>query len=643
VVNWKLSQKIRGIVMSNVKIPPMTRGLGQVLFNYLPEATLDYERGSCICKIAEVRINQESADKIDQKKILEDIRNYISRWGEMSDLKIEDTFKPNRFAFGEPENILFNIYPLAFECRKCRAAFSYRDEKEFLSSPKNYKCKWCGGRLGQIYHVLVHQCGEMKSLWVPQCDNPLHNGKSTPVQLDFRGSQKAMDFRWRCMSCGGAINRPIYRRCDKCSSGADGEAEPVDRSRMRPIPHRANAAYYTHHITKVNISREDVRQLLNHPDKERILVKAFLEERYETEDLLRGVIETKEIPLSEQTRIKAQSMPDGPQKEKLLQMADAMAIMEREPQGSSPKDDVSFGLSQEAEEELFDYVKLRGMCRIRNLDKLKQDIEPKRPGMGRVLDRIKREHRDAGIAEVSLVEDFPVVTVVFGYTRVSSEPEFALGDRTIKTTFRRFPTFRMSTEKLQDRIPIFTRISETEGLLVQLNPVRLLSWLENRVPGSVGSVPSDEKDAKIWLLRNVGSVDRFVTSEGMNGVTRNVFGLVHTLSHMFVRSASSLSGVDRTGFSEYLFPRLGAFVVYNANTEFNLGGITTLFEEELDVLLRKVRYDPLAKECIYDPICWDKLGGSCHACTHLGEMACGFFNRGMRRDFVFGAEGFWKV
>lgn len=632
--------------MSSIKgLPPMTRGLGQVLFNYLPEVTFDYERGSCICKIAEVRINQEATDRIDQKRILEDIRDYISRWGSNSELKQEHTFKPRLFAFGEPEDILFNIYPLVFECRKCGAAFSYQKEELFLRDPKNYKCRWCGGRLGQIYHILVHQCGEMKSLWVPKCSNPVHKGHDTPVKLDSRGSQKAMDFRWKCIACGGAINVPIYRRCDRCSESIEGGGEGGgDQSRMRPIPHRANAAYYTHHITKVNVSREDVQALQEHHDKERILVEAYLEGFYKTEDLLRGIVGAEEShSLSEQTRRKAQRMPDGPEKEKWLSLSETMAAMEATDPKSEPSHRIRYGLTDKALEELFDYVKLRGTCRIKDLETVKRDVEPKRPGMGRVFDDIRREHSAAGINEISLIEDFPVVTAVFGYTRVSAEPEFKMGDRTIRTTFRHFPTFRMSTEKLQDRIPIFTRVSETEGLLVHLDPLRLLTWLEERLPGAVGAVPTNEKNAKVWLLRNVGDVDRFVTGEGLTETTRTVFGLVHTLSHMFVRAAASLAGVDRTGFSEYLFPRLGAFVVYNANTEFNLGGITTLFEEELNILLNNVRYDPLAKECMYDPVCWEKMNSSCHACTHLGEMACGFFNRGLRRAYLFGAEGFWRI
>jgi hypothetical protein len=300
-------------------------------------------------------------------------------------------------------------------------------------------------------------------------------------------------------------------------------------------------------------------------------------------------------------------------------------------------------LSPEAIDELFDYVKLRGTSSIKDINELKQEIELKRPPMVRILDEVQKENKSAGIEEISLIEDFPVVTAVFGYTRVSAEPELIMGNKTIKTKFRHFPTFRMSKEKLQGRIPIFTRISETEGLLIRLDPLRILNWVEKIKPGIIGTIPSDEKEAKVWLLRNVGNIDRFVSNEGMTEITRYVFGLIHTLSHMFIRSAASFAGVDRTGFSEYLFPRLGTFIIYNANTEFNLGGVTTLFEEDLRSLLWNVRYDPLAKECIYDPVCWEQFNSSCHACTHLGEMACSYFNKGMRREYLYGFNGFWNI
>jgi len=630
------------------QLPPMTRGLGQVLFNYLPEATLDYDKGSCICKVAEVRINTEAAKSLDHRRILSDVRQYIKRWGNRCELPANRTFNIKLFAIGEPVQVLFNVYPLVFECRKCRAAFSYKNEHEFVKNPRNHKCRWCGGRLGQIYHILVHECGEMKQLWVPSCRNKIHRGKQTKVVLDFRSSQKAMDFSWVCRDCGQPI-KPIIRQCRKCheeaEKGVGEERENLQSGSksMRPIPHRANAAYYTHHLTRVNVSREDVRELEEHPDKERILVEAYLNGHFSSEDLLHGIT-SSEDGFSESVRQcqRAQGLPDGPEKDILMKAAKVLEALEAK-ETKNKKSPRSYGVTEQGVEQLFDYVKLRGTCQTTDLERIQDRVEKKRPGRGRIYRKIRKEYENAGVCEIGLIEDFPIATYVFGYTRVSPDPETKMGKRVIRTTFRHFPTFRMSTESLQDRIPIFTRVSETEGLFVRLEPLKVLDWLNNVSPGIVDNSNMIEKDAQLWLLCNIGEVDRFVTRDGMSETTQLIFGLIHTMSHIFIRAAASLAGVDRTGFGEYLFPKIGAFVVYNAKTEFNLGGLTTLFEEELDILLRKARYDPLAKECIYDPVCREHRDSSCHACTHLGEMACAYFNRCMSRELLFGQKGFWGV
>jgi hypothetical protein len=621
----------------------MTRGLGQVLFNYLPDATLDYDRGSCICKVAEVIIDTSIEEKIDKLRLLNEIRTYVSRWEGRSNIPAENTHRPGLFAFGTPEKVIFNIYPLTFECRNCRAAFSYNREEEFLSNPENHKCRWCGGRLNQIYHVLVHQCGNIKSLWVPKCPN--HGNKPSRVKLDFQGSQKARDFRWVCMDCNQEL-RTISRTCEICSTNEEkreeGESIHGKRPTMRPIPHRANAAYYTHHIIRVNVGTQDLRELESHLERDQILVDAYLRDSYTAAELIARVSSGRDPKKerAEELRRMASTMPDGPARKSLLEAADTIEALTDEPTENTQKQ-TEYGISERAFHELLEYVKFRSTCRISGTTEVRQEFDRRHPGMGAIFDLIENEYDNAGIAEIKLVADFPVLTAVFGYTRVSFEPETPMGSETVKTTFNWFPTLRMNKEALVDRIPIFVRAAETEAIFIRLDPVRLLKWLEKILPGSVGEIPASESLARLWLLRNFDEVDRFVTQNQMTPITRAIFGITHTLSHIFIRSAASLAGFDRTGLGEYLFPRIGALVIYNSNTVFNLGGLTTMFEENLEDLLRNTRSNPLVQECVYDPVCKEQWNSSCHACTHLGEMACSFFNRGMSREYLFGPKGYW--
>lgn len=623
----------------------MTRGLGQVLFNYLPDATLDYDRGSCICKVAEVRA--EPVDEIDPRRILSEIGAYVGRWeGRVKGLP--DTRHPELFFFGIPQEVLFNVYPLVFECKSCRVAVSFPNEQQYLSGTENRHCRWCGGKLIQIYHVLVHECGHLKSLWVPRCNR--HGNAPSRVILDFRGSQKARDFRWVCRDCGAEL-RPINRICDWCRPGEEseeksGEATTGPVPMMRAIPHRANAAYYAHHITLLNVDTQDVAELLNHPERERILVEAYLRDSYSTEELLQGVRTDRDPDLvkADDLRRRASAMPEGAGRDSLLQAAETLEALVRGPTSTTLPGSTPYGLGEDAFKDLFEYVKLRGTCRITGIREAREAVELVRPGQGAMFDLVEQTYRDFKIAEVKLVQNFPIFTAVFGYTRVGFEPESALGETKIRTTFNAFPSLRMSKESLVDRVPIFINKTETEALLIRLDPIQLVEWINRRLPGSVTAIPKDERDARLWLLRNVGGVDRFVTQTGMSEVTKAVFGVIHTLSHVFIRAAALLGGIERTGLGEYLFPRLGALLVYNANTVFNLGGLTTLFEDSLLQLVETGTSDPLARECVYDPVCSEHWGGSCHACTHVGEMACSFFNRGMSRSNVYGSgmlPGIW--
>ena len=627
----------------------MTRGLGQVLFNYLPDATFDYDRGSCICKVTELNLSPQVG--IDRVQILQDIREYVKPWGDMTTLRPEDLKKPDLFTFGEPETVKFNVYPLTFKCVKCLSAFSYSNEKQFLSNPANRTCAWCGGKLIQIYHVLVHHCGHLRQLGVPSCKN--HGGKSSRVYLDDRESQRARDFRWICRDCNSDLGI-LNRVCDVCKGEWGGDPEKKEDGKegkkknitMRPIPHRANAAYYAHHITRVNIGTEELRDLRTHPERERILVESYLKDSYKSDDLLEDIAPGKDqkSSMADKLRRIAADMPDGPERREILITADTMERLATTEAERSKAEPTGYDITADAFNELFEYVKLRCARKFTGIDEVKAVAETRRPGFGGKFDWIEDLYAGASIPETKLISDFPILTAVFGYTRVSFEPETTVGTEKVKTRFNAFPTIRDDRrDSLLDTTPIFVRTAETEALFIRFDPLWILRWLEKRLPGTVGSAPNSEREARLWLLKNVGGVDRFVTDKGMSETTRYVFGFLHTTSHMFMRAAASLAGIDRTGLGEYLFPRMGAMVIYNSHTVFNLGGVTTLFEEELELLLENVRSNPLARECVYDPVCSDHMNSSCHACTHLGEMSCSFFNRGMSREFLFGPKGFWSA
>jgi len=118
-----------------------------------------------------------------------------------------------------------------------------------------------------------------------------------------------------------------------------------------------------------------------------------------------------------------------------------------------------------------------------------------------------------------------------------------------------------------------------------------------------------------------------------NPQPRMVFGLLHTLCHLCIRQAALLCGLDRTSLAEYILPRALSFALYcNHRFGATIGALVSLYEQSLYEWLNAVREN---RRCVYDPACVDH-GGSCHACTHLAETSCRFFNLNLGRAFLFG-------
>jgi hypothetical protein len=133
-------------------------------------------------------------------------------------------------------------------------------------------------------------------------------------------------------------------------------------------------------------------------------------------------------------------------------------------------------------------------------------------------------------------------------------------------------------------------------------------------------------------------LDPFVTFKDVPLVTRDAFTLVHTFAHLTIRVLSRISGIERTGLAEYLFPRIAAFAVYNTKAGNNLGGLNTVFAELQHELLETLERDVYVRTCVYDPVCESEWNSTCHACTHLSEMSCKHFNRGLSRRVLFGSS-----
>jgi hypothetical protein len=243
----------------------------------------------------------------------------------------------------------------------------------------------------------------------------------------------------------------------------------------------------------------------------------------------------------------------------------------------------------------------------------------------------------AGISEAYVVSDLPVVSAVFGYSRSTPNPA--------DCTLRGFNFDR----KYPNKTPIYVNPTETEGIVIVFDRWKILRWMqENQF---VSEIPerNDERGLKQWFLKKIGPNEIPIYDEipEILTETKQVYSLIHTLSHILIRNAAGLVGMDKDSLAEVIFPTVPAVVIYTNNAhDFQIGGMHTLFETGIipwiDMAFESV------ETCLYDPVCITSEA-SCHACLHISEISCTHFNRDLGRHYLIGREneqgrllGFWE-
>jgi hypothetical protein len=153
-------------------------------------------------------------------------------------------------------------------------------------------------------------------------------------------------------------------------------------------------------------------------------------------------------------------------------------------------------------------------------------------------------------------------------------------------------------------------------------------------------VPTDPVEARLSILDSTRVPHPGEDESAAQPAGASLLRLVHSFAHRTIRQLAALAGIERDSLAEYLLPEHLAFIVYAATRgDFVLGGLQTVFETRLDVLLDRVRSGE--SRCPFDPAC-RRNGAACVACLHLGEPSCRGYNRYLSRLVLFGPGGYLR-
>ena len=650
----------------------MKRSRHQILYQFLPGNTFDYSDKRGIWQVNRLETTDASG-QVDREYIVDRVFARAKNWegGEQG----FTSNKTGHYDFAAPEEVRARPFPTTFYCTSCQKAHGYYSADDLSGKNQALKCErsGCNGDLKQYQFVSVHSCGEIRRLYPRKC--PDHGDQY--IILDTQDSQRAQNFHWRCNICGWDTRVSYSQNCD-CEYVPPSADDPDD-DKMYTTVHRAGSTYYPHYLTTVNLHASGIGHLRGSEDGSR---KAIAKQLGLSDSSLKSVdmdegIEGAEIDDDRkievyQTEEKVESLDEAEDWLRAHGEIDSQTVGESITDLIDLKtDDDSFEMT-DAGDELLQYVLSLEELTAHTLDDLEEDA--RQQGFPRKADTIATYSDDLdrlGLNDVRVIEDFPVQTFVYGYTRGGREEDEA-----------KLNAFSQNASS-GDGTPIFVDTSETEATQFDLDPAAVLLWLAVNIPETsderavrgditLPELPVDPSDADIerarttieelsraeqwaFLLNHLDPVDqygRFETStddtvEGQ--VTKYVFEMLHTLSHVLLKQASTISGFDRTNLSEFLFPRALSLVIYTNNREeFNIGGMTTMVEQQLDDLLGQARAH--GNECMMDPVC-SQRDGACLSCLHVSEISCSYFNQVLCRDYLFGSrpntdrdiEGFWRL
>jgi hypothetical protein len=657
----------------------MQRGVTQLLFSYLPDRTMDWEDGLAIIRLGGTRLSNVWTSEA-AKVVLEEIRQYLARWerrGGSIDLQFRELCEGKRdnYTVGVPQSIRAQVLPTLMYCRKCSRIHFHKTRELAKNDGSGLRCRHCDTKtLRQFGIVFVHGCGVIVPI-----------GEYLPTTIDENGAIKEIKFRLRCRNCEMqsdlALETParserirnikivclecrqnfmetFFARCHRClhelhrKRQKANTQELIDQSgitmitriKMRATSYRASDAYYPQTLTLLRLDQPVINLDLG---SEFTILRQMLPAST-TQGSSANFNDS--LNLFTQQLKEAVSRGDEEEKEHLLarvrELVKNVGKAENRTAETPASEDASTHVLHSADEELeaelhraiHESLAFRQSIRTQSATHI---IRQENTSSALIIQPLEELCQRLGLRDQLLVEDLPVISASFGYTRRSSTPTYEEDRKELPTRICSFPALDEAGLQFAGKlhlvgtIPILAREGKHEGLFLSLEPERVIRWLTtNQV-----KLPLPNAPPIVRILHALEKVDRYYDNvERLCPVRRYVFGLVHSLSHLAMRVASRYAGLERTSISEYIFLPLLGCVIFDNSGNFQLGGLRMLIRDGLLPFLEGL--DLEATNCLYDPTCIDHKG-ACHGCIHSPEISCRFFNHGLSRAFLTGGHAPW--
>jgi hypothetical protein len=579
---------------------------------------------------------------------------------------------PVRFKITSPDVIGYIPYPLVYRCSTCGSVREYASVAEQARRPLPHKCHGHRARWTQVDVVYVHWSGNIEPLSPFNYNYDQSTGGVRQISVCTCGSQHFRlkntapifaEWRYVCEGCGESrslkkADPEVLQKLQSDQNDGGRQFQWIEVN-MLPVSYRANSAYYPQRNSFIEFEDGSVVELMT-------------QER--TTDLVRRLAIIHNIPFAEPSDEKIQqTLRDADRFSEWEEFEMFRNLAKRaETAGRSDEARKRKGLAADEREKWFreglirrggidspslsqavltrgswarryDPIRLTvqhdafvrehiGEAKKRHaaVDVLKPDVtltdvvhDPEalrryQVEVGGLLKRI-------GVKELVLVRGLPICEFSFGYTRVSPTPVY---QREFQGRAVAMPVRLKAFDTLPDtggKHPIYVTEQKNEALYFRLGEDRVRRWLE-------ANCISDLPDSTIGLGRayletyaDFGPfLDEYKDKQGSGTFPRMlapyVYLLLHSLSHQVMHSLADVSGLDRDGIGEHIFPADLSFVVYRKGMTPDLGNISAMWRNHSGEFLKRM-IDQRTLRCGSGSLC-DVRGGACPACIMVSEVSC---------------------
>lgn len=636
----------------------MKRSKTQAVYRFLPEMWISEKGDSERAVSAKIKNwNYIKMSGIYEDFIEGEIKRQIKLFGDRGgDISAFD-ISPDTHSFtivetacneGIPD-IIGEISPLVFYCSSCGTVTDLRNPDavdKYTWKCKNPDCgKWAVKQLQMIYAC---ECGYAQPIKVPYVQG-VKDFKFRPNETQYKmfyrsgNSEKPAEFVQICPNCNSRLVP------DNANSGRN--YKPFTLKVINLVDQR-NGQFYKKGIDAQKtivcrwfekLSTADYEEILD--NIELAFSDAFKSnaQRRNVEQQVRALIDAGMLPpemFESAVNNMLQNAPNTKSVERYVAMCDDLFARKKaeDPAGYTEwLSHFSFKLMQ--------YDTLKYAKRIITLEEaIKRQLDMEFIDSPEEITALNDK---LGIANMQVSCDIQIINCTYGYSRRVADPKNST-NKNCRLKLNAYDRTRDGTANL-----VYGAKLDTEGILFEISQRRIIEWLyENKIIGEE-QLPDldDDVSVKKWFAEYVHSdvITMFGEIDDSEKIAKNVFALLHSMSHAFMNAAGELSGLSSNSLTEIILVETASIFIYAQTSQgIPLGALSGMAESNYAYFLKKA-FDE-TKNCVFDPICTERDDTACSACLIIPEISCNHFNAELGRKYLYSidgvdtpAVGFWEM